>query len=66
MALKQLGSQTVGTSPVTVAHGLGYAPTVVVITMTSAGTIWKSAASDATNITLTADSAGRTAEVGVR
>lgn len=64
--LVALGAQTVGTTPVTVAHGLGYAPTQVVVTMTSAGTMWKSAASDATNVTLTADSAGRTAEVYVR
>lgn len=66
VTLKALGTQTVGTSQATIAHGLGYAPTVVQITMTGAGTIWKSSASDATNIYLTADDAGRTAEVFVR
>jgi len=66
MMLKALGAQTVGTSEATIAHGLGYAPTVVQITMTSAGQIYKSAASDGTNIYLTADDADRTAEVFVR
>lgn len=66
MTLKALGAQTVGTSQATVAHGLGYTPTVIEWSMTSAGTIWKSAASDATNIYLTADAASRTAEVYVR
>jgi hypothetical protein len=56
---------TVGTAQATVAHGLGYTPASVQITMTSAGNIRKSAASDGTNIYLTADSAGRTAEVWV-
>jgi len=64
--LKTLGSQTVGTSQATIAHGLGYAPTQVVVTMTSAGNIYKSAASDGTNVYLTADASGRTAEVYVR
>jgi hypothetical protein len=63
---KSLGAKTVGASPSTIAHGLGYTPTVVEITMTSDGNIWKSASSDATNIYLTADNSGRTAEVFVR
>lgn len=66
ITLKALGAQTVGTSQSTIAHGLGYTPTVVQITMSSAGTIWRSAASDATSIYLTADSASRTCEVYVR
>lgn len=61
-----LGSQTVGTSQATIAHGLGYAPSQILITMTSAGNIYRSATSDATNIYLTADSSGRTAEVFVK
>jgi hypothetical protein len=64
--LKALGAQTVGATQATIAHGLAYTPTEVQVTMTSAGTIWKSAASDGTNIYLTADDAGRTAEVFVR
>lgn len=64
--LKSLGVQTVGTSQATIAHGLGYMPSVVTITMTSPGNIYKSASSDSTNIYLTADSAGRTAEIFVR
>jgi hypothetical protein len=64
--LKALGAQTVGATQATIAHGLAYTPTEVQVTMTSAGTIWKSAASDGTNIYLTADDAGRTAEIFVR
>ena len=61
-----LGAQTVGASPATIAHGLPWIPREIRIQMTSAGTIWKSAVSDATNIYLTADDADRTAEVFVR
>lgn len=63
---KTLAGNTVGTSQATIAHGLGYTPTEVRITMTSAGTVWRSAVSDGTNIYLTADSAGRTCDVWVR
>lgn len=62
---RSLGSQTVGTTQVTIAHGLPWTPREVRITMTSAGTIWQSAAADGTNIYLTADNAGRTANVVV-
>jgi hypothetical protein len=64
--LKSLGAQTVNGTQATIAHDLAYTPTQITIQMTSAGTIWKSAASDGTNIYLTADDAGRTAEVFVR
>lgn len=63
---KLLAGNTVGTSEATIAHGLGYTPTEVRVTMTSAGTVWRSSASDATNIYLTADLAGRTCDVSVR
>lgn len=63
---KPLGAQTVGTSQATIAHGLGYAPTEVGIEMTSAGQVWRSAASDETNVYLTADAAGRTCVARVR
>lgn len=43
---KSPGAQTVGTSQATIAHGLGYTPTVVIIMMTSTGMIWKSAAAE--------------------
>ena len=66
VTLKVLGAVTVGTTQVAIPHGLGYAPSSVTITMTSPGTIYKSATSDATNIYLTADAAGRTAEIYVR
>lgn len=66
---KALGSQTVGTTQATIAHGLGYTPTEVIITPTTSqatGSVWRSAASDATNIFLTATAAGITCDVFVR
>lgn len=64
--LTALTGKTIGTTQVTIAHGLGYTPTVLLILPTSAGQIWRSAASDATNVYLTADAAGRTCDVYVR
>lgn len=43
------------------AHGLGYAPTLVNIRMTSPGAIWESALVDATNVYLTASEDNLTA-----
>jgi hypothetical protein len=60
---KALGTQTIGTTQVTIAHGLNQAPNIVIVQMTSAGTIWQSTTADATNIYLKADSAGRTCNV---
>ena len=57
--LKSLGSVTVDTSPATVAHGLGYTPRVVIVTMTSAGNIYRQTASDNTNVYLQADASSR-------
>lgn len=53
----------VGAVATAVPHGLGYAPRAVVIVPTGPGTIWRVAASDATNVHLQADEAGRTCEV---
>lgn len=64
--LKSLGAQTVNIAQVTIAHGLGYTPTQVLVTPTSNNTIWKSAASDAANVYLKASADGATAEVYVR
>lgn len=64
-APRLLASTTVGTTQVAVPHGLGYVPSIFQITMTSGGTIWRSAPSDATNVYLTADSSGRTADICV-
>lgn len=66
LAPKALGAQTVGTTQAAIAHGLGYTPSDVRITMSSAGTIWRSAASDATSVYLTADAAGRTCDLYVQ
>lgn len=63
--IKSLGSQTIGTSPVTIAHGINATPNIVIVQMTSAGTIWQSTAADKTNIHLNADAVGRTCNVTV-
>lgn len=65
MAGLALGAKTVGATQATIAHGLPWIPKEIRVIMTSAGTIWRSAASDATNIYLTADDANRTCEVWV-
>jgi parallel beta-helix repeat protein len=64
-AYKKIPAQTVGVAQTTIAHGLPYIPQSITMAMTSAGTVWKSAASDATNIYLTADAASRTCDVYV-
>jgi hypothetical protein len=61
-----LPSVTVGPTQVALPHGLGYAPAQVLVSMTSMGNIYRSAASDATNVYLTADASLRTADVYVR
>jgi parallel beta-helix repeat protein len=54
---------TVGAGQIAVPHGLSYAPTVTTISMLSAGSVWRSAPSDTSNIYLKADAAGRQVEV---
>jgi parallel beta-helix repeat protein len=54
---------TVGSSQASVPHGLPYTPNVVTITMTSSGTVYKSAPADGTNVYLRADGPNRTAEL---
>jgi hypothetical protein len=53
----------VGRREVAVPHGLGYPPRAQVLTMTSPGRVWRSAASDAQAVYLTADGADRTVEL---
>lgn len=60
-----LGVKTIGTTQVQIAHGLGWEPREIRITMTGPGQIWKSAASTWEYLYLTADDAGRTGEVWV-
>ena len=62
-SLVSLGAVSVGPYQVAVAHGLGYTPGAVEITMTSPGSVNQSAAADANNLYLTADDPGRTAQV---
>lgn len=56
---------TVGSTQIAVPHGLPYTPLTVNVTMLSAGTVWRSAASDATNVYLRADGQNRSADVFV-
>jgi parallel beta-helix repeat protein len=56
---------SVGPGQTAIPHGLPYAPRAVTISMTSAGTIWRSAAPDDTNIYLKADAQSRNADVYV-
>lgn len=65
-SVKLLGSVTVGTSQTAVIHGLDYVPSTVTITMTSPGSIYKSAPSDTNYIYLKADAPNRTAEIYAR
>jgi parallel beta-helix repeat protein len=60
---RKLENKTVGASQTAIPHGLPYVPQSIQILMTTTGSIWRSAASDATNIYLTADKAGRTADI---
>ncbi len=60
-----LTNVTVGTVGTAVPHGLPQAPTTVLISMRSAGQVWVAAPSDATNVHLLADAAGRTCDVMV-
>ena len=63
---KAVYGKVVGAAQVGIAHGLGYVPTQVIVTMTSPGNIYRSAPSDSTYIYLTADAAGRTADIYLR
>jgi parallel beta-helix repeat protein len=56
---------SVGTGQTAIPHGLSYTPRAVSVSMTSAGTIWRSAAPDDTNIYLKADGQSRSADVFV-
>lgn len=60
---RALGTQTIGTSQVDITHNLTKIPNIIVVQMTSAGTIWQSAAADSTQIHLKADAGGRTCNV---
>ena len=62
---RAIGTQTIGTTQVSIPHKLGKMPNVVIITMTSAGQVYQSQAADATNIYLKADAASRTCNVQV-
>lgn len=58
-----LTGNTVGGTQATIAHGLSYTPKIYAIKMKSAGTCWESQAPDATNVYVTADSAGRSVDL---
>jgi len=58
-------SATIDVTQTTVAHGLGYTPTVVTVLPQADARVWRSAAPDATNVYLTA-SALATVDIFVR
>jgi len=60
-----LTNKTVNSTETTIAHELEKTPTKINILKTSDGRIWRSSASDATNIYLTADLDGRTCDIEV-
>ena len=60
-----LSNVTVGAAGTAVPHGLPQSPGTVLISMRSAGQVWIAAPSDATNVHLAADAAGRTCDVMV-
>ena len=62
---KRLVNQSVASTGTTIAHGLPYTPTAIVISMTSAGNVYRSATTDATNIYLSSDSGTRTCDIYV-
>jgi parallel beta-helix repeat protein len=66
VALKALPGKTVNSAQTAIAHGLGYAPTVVQVTPTSNNRLWISAPADGTSVYLRADADGATADVFVR
>jgi hypothetical protein len=53
----------VGVTEVAVPHGLSYSPYTISISMTSPGSVWRSAPSDGMNIYLTADAPDRSVDV---
>ena len=57
--LKVVGEITVGTTETIARHGLREVPTLVCLTMRSAGTVWESGRRDGNVVRLTADASGR-------
>ena len=57
---------TIGTSQTTVAHGLGYTPTVVSILTKANANVWQSAVADATNVYLTSSVASTSVDINCR
>lgn len=62
---KKLASQTVNIAQVTLAHGLGYTPSKVLIKPKSNATFYESAAADGTNVYLRCSADAQTADVYV-
>lgn len=63
--IESLGTFTVGTSATTVRHTLGQTPSLVVITMTSAGQVWQTDRGSERAITVQADAGNRTCRIWV-
>lgn len=63
--LVNCGEVTVGTSEVVVRHNLGQVPSLVIITMTSTGSVWQNGRATEQVVKVIADSSSRTARVWV-
>lgn len=59
-------SASIGTAQTTVAHGLGYIPTVISILVKSNANVWQSAVADITNIYLTSSVAATSVDISFR
>jgi len=59
-------SSSIGTSQTTVAHGLGYIPTVISILVKSNANVWQSNVADITNIYLTSSVAATSVDINCR
>jgi len=63
--LKKLANKTINQAETSIAHGLGYIPTIILITPTSNATFYMSKAADATNVYFRASADGSTADIYV-
>ena len=59
---KKLANQSIGTTQTTIAHGLPFVPTHIIVSPLATGMVWQSAVADAANVYLTA-SASTTADI---
>lgn len=64
--VSRLVSATVGNTQTTIAHGLGYVPTMVMVLPKVAAYVWQSTPADSTNVYLTASVSGVPVDINFR